>query len=139
MPSEPGPRATRTKASREHAKLEAALGSLSECVTRIQALIQEMQASLDPPGGEAVRGHGRRMHIVHGGGPSAFAPRERKAGDARAPAETNVASTRVLPPAPDVVIATELSLAGYSRQEIEAHLRTLRGPGADVAIADAAD
>jgi hypothetical protein len=129
----------------DRAKVEAALRNLSECVDRIQALIPELQTAIDRRADMAPPRRGKAARIVYGGGASAFASSERTPADhasahAASPDDLPTGSTRHgRRSGRDVFLAAELAFAGYSRDDIGAHLRARRGPGAEPTVADAFD
>jgi hypothetical protein len=105
-------------------EIEAALRDLNACVERIHALIPRVNAMIDRRTGSARPQ--ARARVVYGGGPSAFAHRRR--------------SGEVVPPPREVrplIVAADLALGGYSKEQIRARVRELDQPGAAEALDEA--
>jgi hypothetical protein len=121
--------------------VDAALKDLRTCVDRIQALIPRVHAVIDRRVGATAR-LPPRPRIIYGGGMSAFAHGESSAGqDDRMPA------TLTLPEAPaehrgpglsrQLLVAADLALGGYSREQIGVRLRAWDERDAVLAIDEA--
>jgi hypothetical protein len=98
-------------------EIENAVEDLNALVRRIQALIPRVNEVIDRRT-EATR---RRRHarVVHGGGSSAFAGPSQSINS-----QPRRHATRAL------IVAVDLALAGYSREQIEVRLRERGGAAA---------
>jgi hypothetical protein len=132
------------RASRSR-EVDAALRDLNVCVERIRALIPRVHAVIDRRVETTPRR--RSTRIIYAGGPSAFTRRVSEPpleppldppalsairdGEPRAPRPLRPLSSRQL------VVAADLALAGYSKEEIGSRLRALGDPEAARAIDEA--
>jgi hypothetical protein len=107
-------------------EIEAAIRDLNACVQRIHALIPRVNAVIDRR--TAQPRPKPRARVVYGGGPSAFAPRHQSV-EARS-------EPRAVRP---LIVAADLALAGYSKEQIRARVRRLEDPGAAEALNEAFD
>ncbi len=115
-------------------EVAAALSDLRLCVERIQTLLPRVNAMIDRRAGVAVTVLRGRPRVIYGGGPSAFAPRGRRAGREAHPGRPVLARSVTPRSSRHILVATDLALAGYSRDEIGARLREWPGPGATHAL-----
>ena len=106
--------------------IEVAVMDLNACVERIHALIPRVNAVIDQRT-RSARARAR-PRVLYGGGTSAFAPGGRPAAEGSPP--------RALRP---LVVAADLALAGYSREQIRAHLRAWDERSAAEALDEAFD
>ena len=91
-------------------EIDDALRDLNACIERIHALIPRVNAMIERRTGSARPQ--ARAKVMYGGGPSAFAPRRRS--------EEAVPRPRDVRP---LVVAADLALAGYSKEQIRARVR----------------
>jgi len=107
-------------------EIEVALIDLNACIERIHALIPRVNAVIEQRT-QSVRPR-VRPRVLYGGGTSAFASPHRPADVGSRP--------RALRP---LVVAADLALAGYSREQIRAHLRAWDERSAAEALDEAFD
>ena len=105
-------------------EFDAALRDLNACIARIHALIPRVNALIERRT-NSLRPQ-TRARVVYGGGPSAFAAR-------RQAAEVVPSSRRVRP----LILAADLALAGYSKEQIRARVRAFDDPAAARALDEA--
>ena len=129
------------QASPQHgSEIDAALRDLNRCVDRIHALIPRLNAVIEHRQVSAPR---RRMipRVIYGGGPSAFASTGSSSnagtrhGD-HPPTARQVPAAR-MGSSGQLLVAADLALAGYSRDQIGARLSARRDPDAASAIDEA--
>lgn len=166
-PREDMPRPVDGRDGMGETQVETALSDLTECIARIQALIPTVRPAIDRGTGMAAQGEREGTSVVYGGGPKALASKEQTPAPGertghRAPTravcsdaarrydaperndaprradapEAAPASSRA-PSARDLLLATELSLAGHSEEQIATHLRARLGSDTDLVIAEA--
>jgi hypothetical protein len=106
------------------------LDVLTERLTDVLALIRRIRGrALALAAAGTAPEQAPRVYVRHGGGQSAFSPSLPDADHRRhlapAPAETDDRRDPVLDPA--LIVATDLALAGYSREAITERLRDRYG------------
>ena len=107
-------------------EIEAAIRDLNVCVQRIHALIPRVNAMIDRRTAQPRPKPGAR--VVYGGGPSAFVPRHQ-------PAQPVTSSQpRAVRP---LIVAADLALAGYSKEQIRERVRQFDDPRAVEALNEA--
>lgn len=122
-------------------EIDAALRDLNQCVDRVHALIPRVNAMIER---RQVRGPRGAMNscVIYGGGPSAFARKRSSSSQGARPPDRptarqdSVGQSRMASSG-QLLVAADLALAGYSRDQIGAHLRARRGPAAASAVDDA--
>jgi hypothetical protein len=116
--------ATEGNRGRRPREFDAALRDLNACVERIHALIPRLNAMIDRRTTQPRPQP--RARLVYGGGPSAFAPRSQP--------ERSVPQSHEVRP---LIVATDLALAGYSKEQVRARVRAFGQLGADQALDEA--
>jgi hypothetical protein len=115
------PQRRREERPERRRELEAVLRDLDACIARIHVLIPRVHAVIDRRT-EAVRPQAR-PRVVNFGGPSAF-----RVPGPPAPKQHNVRGSQPL------IVAADLALAGYSRDQIRGRLQSWDDQAASLAL-----